>query len=58
MGQGTRERGRDICPGVVEKDCLWIGKREKWPISKWQFIKVKRRGNLCSDEVFNFDWAD
>jgi hypothetical protein len=23
------------------KDCLWIGKRQVWPIGKWWFIKVQ-----------------
>lgn len=39
----TRERergGRDICPEGTQ-DCLWIEKKQMWPIGKWQFIKKK-----------------
>ena len=62
-GKGTKERGekrqgrsgRGICPGGT-KDCLWIERRQMWPIGKWQFIKVKWE-TLCQDEVFNFNWA-
>lgn len=32
------ERGRDICPEGA-KDCLWIGRRQMWPIGKWWFMK-------------------
>jgi hypothetical protein len=37
-GKGTRERGRDICWGWgwedMTKDCLWIEKRQTWPIGQ------------------------
>ena len=41
-GRGQREQGRGqgyLSQGT--KDCLWIEKRQKWPIGKWQFIKVQ-----------------
>ena len=34
---------RVICPGMGVKDCLWIERRQKEPIGKCQFIKVKRK---------------
>lgn len=26
---------------MVTKDCLWIEKRQAWPIGKWQFIEIR-----------------
>ena len=43
-GKGTRERGKRFL-SWRSKDCLWIERRQMWPIGKWQFIKVK--GDPC-----------
>ena len=48
-GKGARKRGRGICAPTVgreTKDCLWIERRQMWPIGKWRF-KTVTRGTLC-----------
>ena len=40
-GKGTREREEEYLSWSGTKDCLWIERRQMWPIGKWQFIKGK-----------------
>ena len=44
-GKGTNERAEDICSRRT-KDCLWIERRQTWPIGKEQFVNVKGK-TLC-----------
>jgi hypothetical protein len=36
----ARDRGKEYS-SWQGKDCLWIKRRQMWPIEKWPFIKVK-----------------
>lgn len=54
-GEGSKwEEGGYL--SQVRKDCLWIDRRQTWPIGKGRFIKVKGEP-LCRDEVLTFKWA-
>ncbi|KRY96827.1 hypothetical protein T4B_1446 [Trichinella pseudospiralis] len=39
------------------KDCLWIERRQMWPIGKWQFIKVSQRGLLIAGLQYFDSWT-
>ena len=53
-GKKTRKREeRYLSQGT--KDCLWIDRRQMWPIGKGWFYKGTRGKTLCVREVFNFD---
>lgn len=52
-GEGWQGRGgRDIYPEGT-KDCLWIKKKQMWPIGKWQFIKKKKGNSHVRMRFFN-----
>jgi hypothetical protein len=56
-GEGGREKRRKgRCKEYLSqsgaKACLWIERRQMWPVGKWQFIKEKGK---TMDEVFNFN---
>ena len=52
-GKGTRDREKGYLSWGT-KDCLWIKRRQMWPIGKWRFIKVNEE-TPCLDEVFKFN---
>jgi hypothetical protein len=41
--KGTRKRDEGYLSQSGAKDCLWIAKRQTWPIDKWQFIKIQKK---------------
>lgn len=47
--QGTRGRGRGICPAET-KDCFWIERGQTWHIEKRKFMEV----NSVRMRYFNF----
>jgi hypothetical protein len=41
-GEWTRERGQGHLSQSREAQvCLWIVRRQTWPLGKWQFMKIK-----------------
>ena len=53
-GEKEANKGEIFVPGGGSpKDCLWIERRQTWPIGKWQFIKAKGE-TPCLGEVFSF----
>lgn len=46
-GKGTRERGKRYLSLRRTKDCLWMERRQTWPVGKWQFRKGKGERTSC-----------